>query len=74
LQVVPISLMKILDMCPDGSTTMPRAVEHAVPDAIDHRVTHLVVATWPHQTNTSVESTTDLLSPCSGSSSVAVRT
>ena len=74
VQLVPISLPKILDQCPECSTSSP------IPDST-WRCTRSTTssatsacAAWPHQTRTSVAASTSSVRPCSGSSRVTVVT
>ncbi|MCF6475369.1 hypothetical protein FAF44_44480 [Nonomuraea sp. MG754425] len=69
-----MSLVKIFDQWPECSTISPR------PDST-WRCTRSTTssdtsawAAWPHQVSTSVPASASSVSPCSGSSRVAVRT
>ena len=73
-QVVPISRLKILEKCPECSTSRPIPPSTRWCTRSTTASSTSAWVAWPHQVRTSVESKTSSVSPCSGWSWVAVRT
>ena len=74
VQVVPISLPKIFDQCPECSTSSPMPESTCWWTRSTTSSATSPCAACPHQTSTSVLASTSSVSPCSGSASVVVLT
>src|SRR5450756_2052085 len=72
--VRPHQLFKDLGEVSGMEYDQPHAGEHALLDALHDLVLNLVMRDVPHQISTSVAANAALLTPCSGSSRVAVFT